>query len=227
MPDRTKKTEAGSGPVKKRAVPRPRPQGKDATSGPLSVQIAPESLASLGAPPAGTAEPVTDTTPMPVTATADAPVVVTATEPIPVTLDAESLKGAAEIANKNNGKEHHEKPLATVIKGEGVTLSPTTTEQDDLVKEGQRRINLIWETTQSRIALLVVGAGILVNTGVVAMTLFSSREVSVTQLSIISGSLQFLNLTVGIVIGFYFSRINHQAKGGVGAQPELEAYTGR
>lgn len=147
-------------------------------------------------------------------------------DPLLVVPDVELPKGAAEIVGEKNGKGHDE-TSKTVIKGEGVTLSPTTTEQDDLVKEGQRRINLIWETTQSRIAIFVVGSGILVNSVLVGSIIFFNREVSVTQLSLISISLQFINLTVGIVIGFYFSRINHQAQGGVGPKPELEAYTGR
>lgn len=147
-------------------------------------------------------------------------------EPILATPDGDVPKGASEIAGEKNGKGH-DKSSATVIKGEGVTLSPRTTEQDDLVTEGQRRINLIWETTQSRIAIFVVGSGILVNSILVGSIIFFNREVSVTQLSLISISLQFINLTVGIVIGFYFSRINHQAIGGVGPKPEMEAYTGR
>lgn len=118
-------------------------------------------------------------------------------------------------------------PRPDVVKGEGATLAPTTTEQDDLVTEGQRKVNLIWETTQSRIALMVVCAGVLLNSILVLMIILGNKEVTVTQLALISISLQFINLTVGIVIGFYFSRVNHQAKGGVGAQPQIEAYTGR
>lgn len=114
-----------------------------------------------------------------------------------------------------------------VTKGTGATLSPTTTEAQDAVSEGQRRINLIWENTQSRIALMVVTAGVLLNSIVVFLVVLFNREVSVTQLSLISICLQFINLTVGIVIGFYFSRVNHQAIGGVGPKPPEQPYTGR
>lgn len=115
---------------------------------------------------------------------------------------------------------------ATVIKGEGVTLSPTTTEQEDVVTQGQREINKIWENTQSWIALYVVVSGILVNGFIVGVILLLSLEVTVNQLALITISLQFINLTTGIVIGFYFSRTNHSAKGGVGAKTD-SPYTGR
>lgn len=120
------------------------------------------------------------------------------------------------------------KPLpVTVVKGEGTTLLPTTTEEGDRVTAGQRHINLIWENTQSRIALMVVVSGVLLNSFVVLLIVFFNREVSVTQLSLISICLQFINLTVGIVIGFYFSRVNHQAIGGVGPKPVEPPYQGR
>lgn len=118
-------------------------------------------------------------------------------------------------------------PAATVIKGEGTTLTPTTTEEQDVTTEGQRRINLIWEKTQSWIALLVVSAGVLVNSVIITAIIFLNKETSVTQLALISISLQFINLTTGIVIGFYFSRTNHQAIGGVGKKPAEPPYTGR
>lgn len=120
-----------------------------------------------------------------------------------------------------------EKPTVTVKKDEGITLSPTTTEQEDKVAEGQRAINLIWENTQSRIALFVVLMGVLLNTVVVLLIILFNREATVTQLSLISICLQFINLTVGIVIGFYFSRTNHAATGGTGKKPDIPPYTGR
>lgn len=207
MSDKAKKTEAGGGPVKKRVVPGPLPVDVK-SSVPLSVQIAPESLASLGAPPAGTAEPVTDTTPMPVTATADAPVVVTASEPIPVTLDAESLKGAAELLGEKNGKGGHaQQPVVTVAKSEGLTASPTTTEADDRTTAGQRRINLIWEISQSAIATSITAAIIYC-----AVNKITSQD---------------LANAFFLIVGFYFSRQNHVNIGGVGPKPQSESYTGR
>lgn len=106
--------------------------------------------------------------------------------------------------------------------------TPVITESShvDKVTEGQRKINLIWETTQARIALMVVAVGVIINSAVVVTIIFFNREVTVTQLSLISICLQFINLTVGIVIGFYFSRTNHVAIGGIGDKPE-QPYIGR
>lgn len=137
--------------------------------------------------------------------------------PVPVVV-VDSLKAVAPPATP---------PPGTVLKGEGTTLIPTTTEAQDKTTEGQRHINLIWENTQSRIALMVVIAGILINSVVISSIIFFGREVSVTQLALISISLQFINLTTGIVIGFYFSRTNHAAIGGVGPQPSQQPYLGR
>jgi len=105
-------------------------------------------------------------------------------------------------------------------------LTPTTTFQQDLTTQGQRTINLIWEKTQSRIALLVVVIGFLINSLLVTLVVLFNKEVSITQLALISICLQFINLTVGIVIGFYFSRTNHAAIGGIGEKPSQE-YKGR
>lgn len=95
-------------------------------------------------------------------------------------------------------------------------LPAKTTNQEDIAKAGQRTINLIWETTQSRIALLVVCIGLGVNgIGVMAVLVFD-RDISANRLAVISVCLQFINLTAGIVIGFYFSRTNHTNVGGIG-----------
>lgn len=164
--------------------------------------------------------------------TTDAPapqdvLIVPEQEPIPVTFESDELKGAAALAGEKNGKEKYNKPIVPIQKSEGLTLPPTTTEQDDMVTAGQRNINLIWETTQSRIALLVVFAGVLLNSIIVILVVFLDHQVDVTQMALISICLQFMNLTVGVVIGFYFSRTNHSASGGVGPKPVQEAYTGR
>lgn len=132
--------------------------------------------------------------------------------PVPVAIEPSSLE--------NFGRKE------TVIKGEGTTLSPTTTEEEDITTEGQRIINRLWGRTQSSIALMVVVSGVTINSVVILMIIFLNKEVSVTQLSLIPISLQFINLTTGIVIGFYFSRTNHTAKGGIGPQKQYP-YTGR
>lgn len=145
------------------------------SSVPLSVQIAPESLASLGAPPAGTAEPVTASAPL-----AGTPVNVTVLAP--------------------------PAPAPTVTKGEGTTLSPTTTEAEDTTTEGQRKVNLIWELTQAGISVLITAAVVYC-----AVNKIPSDN---------------LANAFFLIIGFYFSRTNHQAIGGIGAKP-TSPYIGR
>lgn len=108
------------------------------------------------------------------------------------------------------------------------SVAPKTTLQEDITLQGQRRINLIWENTQSWIALLVVFGGFFVNAAIVWAVVFLNKDLTVNQLALITVSLQFINLTVGIVIGFYFSRTNHSAIGGVGFKASSEEeYKGR
>lgn len=140
-------------------------------------------------------------------------------EPAPVNI-VDTEKPIDVIVKKEGGK----KEVLSV--GHGKTLSPTTTEQEDMVSAGQRKINLIWETTQSRIALFVVGVGILINAVLVIVLVFLTEDISVNRLAVVSIALQFINLTTGIVIGFYFSRTNHQSIGGEGKKP-VQNYVGR
>lgn len=118
-------------------------------------------------------------------------------EPVPVTI------------------EENKAPDKLVTKESRQTLAPTTTEEQDTVTAGQRKINLIWEQTQRAIAIFSVFSGILINALVIGLILTLAKEMTVNQLAIISMCLQFINLTAGIVIGFYFSRTNHQKTGGV------------
>lgn len=106
-------------------------------------------------------------------------------------------------------------PDKLVTKDSGQTLAPTTTEEQDKVREGQRTVNLIWERTQRAIAIFSVFSGIAINALVIGLIMALAREMTVNQLAIISMCLQFINLTAGIVIGFYFSRTNHTKTGGV------------
>jgi len=85
-------------------------------------------------------------------------------------------------------------------------LPPTTTAQQDAVTLGQRRINMIWESTQAMIALSVTGA--VVFCAIKAIT----SEV--------------LTNAFFLVIGFYYSRTNHSAIGGTGHKPS-PPYEGR
>jgi len=78
----------------------------------------------------------------------------------------------------------------------------------DAVTEGQRRINLIWETTQAIIAVGITGAMIFTSVA-------QEYSTNVT-----------LTNAFFLIIGFYFSRTNHTAIGGTGRKPQ-QAYKGR
>lgn len=99
-----------------------------------------------------------------------------------------------------------------------LTISKPATEQETqvgLVHAGQRKVNLIWEYTQSIIALSVVVANLIVfvHAGM------SSKTVEVPAA---------LSNSLFLVIGFYFSRTNHTAIGGVGFKPNTrQDYEGR
>lgn len=95
------------------------------------------------------------------------------------------------------------------------SLPPNTTVQDDITKAGQRRVNLIWEYTQAGIALSVVACNLLV---AVSLALSGSKNEFPPVLS----------NTLFLVVGFYFSRTNHQAIGGIGKKAYADQeYHGR
>lgn len=96
-----------------------------------------------------------------------------------------------------------------------LSLPPTTTEQEDIVTLGQRKVNLIWEFTQAFIAVVVI------------LTNMSAGLVFVMQGKDVSNYPSVLSSSLFLVIGFYFSRTNHSAIGGVGKQPAGQKYTGR
>lgn len=98
-------------------------------------------------------------------------------------------------------------------------LAPQTTEEEDRVSLGQRNINLIWETTQSRIALISVISSQCVNIAVILVLLFKKGDTKSDVIAVITACIAAMNLTVGIIIGFYFSRTNHSAIGGTGKKP--------
>lgn len=96
-----------------------------------------------------------------------------------------------------------------------IPLMPTTTEQEDLVVAGQRRVNLIWEFTQAFIAIVVV----LSNMIAAIYNVFLGKNIDVPVL---------LSSSLFLIIGFYFSRTNHQAIGGIGIKEnEEQSYKGR
>ena len=95
------------------------------------------------------------------------------------------------------------------------SLSPTTTEQDDLTTAGQRRVNLIWEFTQAFIAIVVILCNMIV--GVIYA--INGRDEATYPL--------VLSSSLFLIVGFYFSRTNHQAIGGTGKKPTPQKYQGR
>jgi len=94
------------------------------------------------------------------------------------------------------------------MESELTSISPLA---QDLVAAGQRRINLIWEYTQSIIAIMVVIATLICG-------IYGTIE-NVQVPTIIS-------VAFGMITGFYFSRTNHAAIGGIGFKPQ-GPYEGR
>lgn len=112
--------------------------------------------------------------------------------------------------------EDQKKEQILIGKESSQILAPITTEEEDRVALGQRNINLIWETTQARIAIMSVVSSQAVNIVVIMSLLFKKDETTPAVIAVITASIAAMNLTVGIIIGFYFSRTNHSAIGGVG-----------
>ena len=75
-------------------------------------------------------------------------------------------------------------------------LPSSTTSEQDRTTAGQRRINLIWETTQACIAVLIVIANVIAAFYLPAQNTLLANAFF-------------------LVIGFYFGRTNHTRVGGV------------
>lgn len=89
-------------------------------------------------------------------------------------------------------------------------MSPKTTAEEDRKTEGQRAINMIWESTQMHIALSVIWTSLAVS--IVLSVLGKWLGTPDMQLA----SLVFLYGVANLVTGFYFGRTNHQRSGGIG-----------
>jgi hypothetical protein len=102
-----------------------------------------------------------------------------------------------------------------------LSVSPTTTTQQDLTLSGQRRVNLIWESTQSFLSISVVLANMIVAVydGLTPTCGLNTGRCH-TDFPVVLSSALFL------IIGFYFSRTNHAAIGGIGSKP-TQIYEGR
>lgn len=86
------------------------------------------------------------------------------------------------------------------------SLPPTTTAEENVVTAGQRAINKVWEITQAVVAMMVT----------IAFLFCEIREIDS----------EAVRMAFTLVIGFYFSRTNHTAIGGIGKKPEGN-YIGR
>lgn len=93
------------------------------------------------------------------------------------------------------------------------SLPPSTTAQQDLTTASQRKVNLIWEYTQSAVAVMVVSA----NIAVWLRASFTSSQTPIPE---------GLSNALFLIVGFYFSRTNHAAIGGIGPKPQQD-YQGR
>jgi hypothetical protein len=84
------------------------------------------------------------------------------------------------------------------------TPAARVADEVDRLSLGQRRVNLIWELTQSLIAIAVT-----------LTTLWTAASLAVAG-NADTAAFLLLSNAFFLVIGFYFGRTNHQRTGGVG-----------
>jgi hypothetical protein len=94
-----------------------------------------------------------------------------------------------------------EKP--TLAKVGDKNIAPRTTAEQDVVTAGQRKINLLWETTQTIVAVIVTIA-----------TLFVSARLALADKPDTAAFLLLSNAFF-VVISTYLTRTNHTKTGGV------------
>ena len=111
------------------------------------------------------------------------------------------------------GREAVKAQLEALGPSSQLPRSPTTTLQQDITTESQRKVNLIWEFTQATVAIMVVAA----NIAVWLRTSFSKSTVPIPE---------GLSNALFLIVGFYFSRTDHAAIGGIGPKPS-QTYEGR
>lgn len=92
------------------------------------------------------------------------------------------------------------------------SLSPSTTAEEDKKSAGQRQINLIWESTQMKIALSVIWSSLIV----AAVLSVMGKWLGTADMQL--AAIVFLFGVANLVTGFYFGRTNHQRSGGVGGE---------
>lgn len=131
---------------------------------------------------------------------------------------------AADMAKLSDEQEIKKKLEELVIPISQPSLSPTTTEQEDITTAGQRKINLIWETTQGQIAKLVVFGALIVDAAALLGSMFLGRDLSAAQALLVG----VVNSLATGVMSFYFSRTNHTQIGGIGIKgTDTQEYKGR
>lgn len=125
------------------------------------------------------------------------PVTLVNADPIPVT---------GELTTK------HDTPPAYA--DNPASAAAVTTSEQDRQTAGQRQINVIWETTQMRIALSVIWGSLFVATVLaVAGGVLGTPDLQLAAVVFIFG-------VANLVTGFYFGRTNHQRGGGVDSSNE-------
>lgn len=112
---------------------------------------------------------------------------------------------------------------AAALTSEGERKAATLLAAGDLEasiirKQGQTKINLMWETTQMRIALLVVLGVTAAQLSIIAVILFKIAlgDFTPDTITLLVSVLGSIGANAALVIGFYFSRTNHTKIGGIG-----------
>lgn len=150
--------------------------------------------------------PVVVESPTPLPVTIDSPT------PLPVTITGDSVRSAdTPTGSISQHGTQTTKSFGEPILGErGQSVAaPTSTEEEDRVSLGQRTVNLIWETTQMKVALSVIWASL----AVAAMLSVFGNWLGSPDLQL--AAVVFLFGVANLVTGFYFGRTNHQKVGGV------------
>ena len=99
-------------------------------------------------------------------------------------------------------------PAVTMPERDARAADTAEQSETSLRTEGQRRINFVWELTQSLVALAVTGCTLYV------AARLAMREEGETAAFLLLSNVFFL------VLGTYFSRTNHSKIGGVGRDQE-------
>lgn len=130
-------------------------------------------------------------------------------EPVPVTIADTAQPLPVEVVatqpDPHTAKQtvtHYTPPQSTVEKGQGLTASPTSTEEEDRHSASQRQINRKWENVQGTIAIMVTTTACAIS-----LLLIWRAEYAL--------GIGLISTMVGTVIIFYFQRTNHEKVGGV------------